>query len=166
MHVVIQHQDFDIGEEYQRIRTANTKAGAIVFFVGLVRDFVEAGSSHVESNAGAQTIASVEGLELEHYAGMTENLCQAIVDRAIHRFGVSDARIVHRVGKLGSQEQIVFVAAAGQHRAETFQAAEFIMDYLKSEATIWKKEIGDGERTWLGVKDKDALAIARWELEK
>jgi molybdopterin synthase catalytic subunit len=94
---------------------------------------------------------------------MTESQCLEIIQQARQRFGIADARVVHRVGKLNPSEQIVFVAVAGEHRAEAFQAAEFIMDYLKSTATIWKKEVGDKGVKWLGVKPKDADAAKRWD---
>ena len=161
MSVIIQSQDFDVGLEYQHLCDANPKAGAVVFFVGLVRDFysdTHSKNDHVDGSP------SIDYLELEHYAGMTENLCRETIAQATEHFGIEDARVVHRVGKLSARAQIVFVGVAGQHRAEAFQAAEFIMDYLKSTATIWKKEVGSNGAQWLGMKDKDAKAAKRWKL--
>ena len=160
MSVIIQNQDFDVGLEYQRLCDANPKAGAVVFFVGLVRDFY---SEPEQASEDSDSSPNIDYLELEHYAGMTESLCQETITQAIARFGVADARVIHRVGKLSARAQIVFVAVAGQHRSEAFQAAEFIMDYLKSTATIWKKEVGSDGAHWLGMKDKDAQAAKRWK---
>ena len=149
--VVICHSDFDVGEQYRAVAQAAPQAGAIVFFVGLVRDLY----SPTEK-------AQVDFIELEHYAGMTETLCTAIIDEAWQRFGFDSARIVHRVGKLEAGDQIVFVAVASRHRSSAFDAAQFIMDYLKTRATFWKKEVGDHGERWLGIKESDKKASERW----
>ena len=150
--VLITESDFDVTSEYQKICNRATKSGAIVFFVGLVRDFY---NDQVEGE-------KIEHLELQHYPGMTEALCQEIIDEARERFEFDVVRVVHRVGKISASEQIVMVAVASRQRASAFQAAEFIMDYLKTRATLWKKESGTRGENWLGVKDKDKAATARW----
>ena len=151
--VVVCKQDFDIGEEYAKICAQSPKAGAVVFFVGLVRDMYDAQNPN----------EAVEYLELEHYPGMTESLCHEIIAKASLRFPFDSARVVHRIGKIRSSEQIVMVAVASRHRDNAFQAAQFIMDYMKTRATFWKKEVGSKGEQWLGLKDKDLGATERWK---
>lgn len=153
--IVVTHDNFDVGTEYQLLCDAAPRSGAVVLFVGLVRDLYEEASED-------QTI---EYLELEHYPGMTEKLCQDIVDEARLRYPFDKAKVIHRVGKIYAAEQIVMVAVASRHRDNAFQAAQFIMDYLKTRATLWKKEVGAKGQQWLGVKDKDVAAAERWESE-
>jgi molybdopterin synthase catalytic subunit len=150
--VSITESDFDVAKEYATICAAAPRSGAVVFFVGLVRDLYD-------DQDEAQTI---EYLELQHYAGMTESLCQEIIDEARQRYPFDKVRVVHRVGKIYPSEQIVMVAVASRHRDNAFQAAQFIMDYLKTRATFWKKEVGVKGQQWLGVKQKDAVAAQRW----
>lgn len=154
--VIICHENFDVGVEYSRLCEACPQSGAVVFFIGLVRDLYD--SSKLSS-----ANKKIEYLELEHYPGMTEALCQEIVDEAATRYQFDKARVIHRVGKIHANEQIVMVAVASNHRESAFQAAQFIMDYLKTRATFWKKEVGDNGQQWLGRKDKDIAAAARWE---
>jgi molybdopterin synthase catalytic subunit len=104
----------------------------------------------------------IDYIELSHYAGMTEAMCEQIVAEAKQRCDIDAVQIVHRVGKLYAGDQIVFVAVASRHRDEAFLASQFIMDYLKTRATIWKKEVGTRGQKWLGVKDKDEYAAKRW----
>ncbi|MBL4671856.1 MAG: molybdenum cofactor biosynthesis protein MoaE [Arenicella sp.] len=151
--VVICEQDFDVGEQYAQVCALAPRAGAVVFFVGLVRDLYD---SHDSSE-------TIEFLELEHYPGMTESLCQEIIDQARQRFPFDLARVIHRVGKIHASEQIVMVAVASRHRDNAFQAAQFIMDYLKTRATFWKKEVGVKGEQWLGRKESDLSASLRWE---
>lgn len=151
--VLITDVDFDVAHEYSRLRDASPRAGAVVFFVGLVRDLYED-----EQDAG-----KIEYLELQHYQGMTEALCQEIVDEARKRYPFDTVRVIHRVGKIYASEQIVMVAVASQHRDNAFQAAQFIMDYLKTRATLWKKEVGARGAQWLGVKDKDHKSVLKWK---
>jgi len=151
--VIICEQDFDVGKEYAKVCALAPKAGAVVFFVGLVRDLYD---SKNESE-------TVDFLELEHYPGMTESLCQEIIAQAEQRFPFDVARVVHRVGKIHASEQIMMVAIASRHRDNAFQAAQFIMDYLKTRATFWKKEVGTKGEQWLGRKDKDLSATKCWE---
>ena len=153
--IIIEPQDFDVAREYQRLCDVAPKSGAVVFFVGLVRDLYD----------DQQADEQIDYLELEHYAGMTEALCKDIVDQAEQRYPFDAATVVHRVGKLYAAEQIVMVAVASRHRENAFQAAQFIMDYLKTRATIWKKEVGARGEQWIGMKDKDTKATQRWEKE-
>ncbi|MGY5449490.1 molybdopterin synthase catalytic subunit MoaE [Agarivorans sp. MS3-6] len=143
----VQQQDFDVGEEYQRLRN-RASAGAIVFFVGLVRDM----------NLGEQ----VQGLHLEHYPGMTESQLARIVDQARTRWPIQDASVVHRVGDLDVNEQIVFVGVNSAHREASFEACHFIMDYLKTQATFWKKERTSQGDIWLDARESDLKAKNKW----
>ena len=151
MSVRIQQEDFDLGAEYAALRAAAPGAGAIVCFSGLVRDW------------SANKEQAVTHLALEHFAGFTEALCEQIIAQANRRFSLLGARVVHRIGKLMPNDQIVLVITAAEHRLAAFQGAEFIMDYLKSNATIWKKEAGLDGGEWLGLKQADQHAIERWE---
>lgn len=151
--VIIRESDFDVGTEYAQACTNAPRAGAVVFFVGLVRDLYDVESNHDK----------IDYLELEHYPGMTESLCNEIIEQADQRFAFDYARVVHRVGKIYASEQIVMVAVASKHRDNAFQASQFIMDYLKTRATFWKKEVGSRGENWLGRKDKDLNASRRWE---
>jgi len=125
--VQIQTADFDLSEEVARLRHGDAGVGAVCTFVGTVRD----------RNDGS----SVASLELEHYPGMTEKSIQSMMAQAQARFDIRAARVVHRVGLLQPQEQIVLVAVTSAHRGESFQACEFLMDYLKTQAPFWKKEV-------------------------
>ncbi len=145
--------DFSVADEYRATCDLAPHAGAVVFFVGLVRDFY----------ADKAADESVDYIELQHYPGMTESLCSEIVDQAHQRYPFEYARVLHRVGKLYAGDQIVMVAVAAQHRENAFQAAQFIMDFLKNRATFWKKEVGSRGQQWLGVKDKDKKALKRWQ---
>ena len=151
--VIICENDFDVGEHYTQVCQLAPKAGAVVFFVGLVRDLYD---PLIPSE-------TIDYLELEHYPGMTESLCQQIIDDAAERFPFDVARVIHRVGKIYACEQIVMVCVASRHRDNAFQAAQFIMDYLKTRATFWKKEVGVKGEQWLGRKDQDIGATKRWE---
>jgi len=144
--------DFDVASEYKALCESATQAGAIVFFVGLVRDLYE---DENESD-------SIEYLELSHYKGMTETLCQKIIDEARHKFPFDAVRLIHRVGKIYANEQIVMVAVASRHRDNAFNASRFIMDYLKTQATLWKKEVGSRGEKWIGMKQKDRDAEQTW----
>lgn len=149
MYVSIRHDDFDVGHEQKLLSEGASDAGGQVLFVGKVRDF----------NTGS----SVKALELSHYEGMTETTIKEICKYAQKRWTLSNIRVIHRVGQLKAQDQIVLVAVAAPHRAEAFKGAEFIMDELKTNATFWKKEIrSDGEH-WLDMKQKDKDRSARWK---
>jgi molybdopterin synthase catalytic subunit len=148
VEVRVQQEDFDLGAEVARLRAGDPRIGAVVSFVGTVRDL----------NDGAK----VAELELEHYPGMTERALQDIVEQARSRWPLYGALVVHRVGPMQPMEQIVLVACSAAHRGEAFAACEFIMDYLKTEAPFWKKEqTPDGAR-WVDARVSDDTAKAKW----
>ncbi|MBX2848583.1 MAG: molybdenum cofactor biosynthesis protein MoaE [Acidiferrobacterales bacterium] len=151
--VDIVDSDFDVAAEYAALCHVAPKAGAVVFFVGLVRDLYE---DQLESD-------SIEYLELSHYPGMTESQCLKIIDQAREKYPFDAVRLIHRVGKIPANDQIVMVAVASRHRDNAFQAARYIMDYLKTQATLWKKEVGSRGEQWLGIKQKDRDAEKRWQ---
>jgi len=146
--VEIRHDDFDLGTEVAALRAGDGGVGAVSVFVGTVRD----------RNDGA----SVATLELEHYPGMTEAAIEAMVDEAVRRFAIRAVRVVHRVGVLAPTAQIVLVAVTAAHRGEAFQACEFLMDYLKTQAPFWKKEAGPDGVRWVDARVADDAALARW----
>jgi len=148
--VRVQTADFDLGAEVARLRLASPKVGAVVSFVGAVRDL----------NDGAQ----VAEMELEHYPGMTEAALQNIVDQACVRWPLAGALVIHRVGPLLPTEQIVLVAVSAAHRGEAFAACEFIIDYLKTDAPFWKKEQTPGGARWVDARSSDDVAMAKWAL--
>ena len=142
----IQTAPFDLGAEAARLVAGRADAGALVTFTGLVRD--EAGR--------------LEAMEIEHYPGMTEKAIAAIEAEAVRRWGLTASLVIHRHGRLGPGEPIMMVATAAPHRADAFAAAEFLMDYLKSRAPFWKKEIGRDGTSWVAAKDADEAALGRW----
>jgi len=146
--VSIRTDDFDLGAEVAALRAGDGGVGAVCAFVGTVR----------ERNDGS----AVQSLELEHYPGMTEAAIESMIDAATRRFGVRAARVVHRIGPLAPAEQIVLVAVTAAHRGEAFQACEFLMDYLKTQAPFWKKESGPGGSRWVDARVSDDDALARW----
>ncbi|MCR5864860.1 molybdenum cofactor biosynthesis protein MoaE [Aquincola sp. J276] len=153
--VRVQATDFDLSAEVAELRAGDAGIGAVAAFVGTVRD---------RDGSAAQAAAPVSLLELEHYPGMTERAIEAMIDEAQRRFGIRGARVVHRIGPLALNEQIVLVAVAAAHRGEAFQACEFLMDYLKTQAPFWKKEhCADGAR-WVDARVADDAAAARWGL--
>jgi molybdopterin synthase catalytic subunit len=146
--VRVQTVDFDAGAEISRMRLARRDTGAVVAFVGQVRDI----------NDGD----NVSELMLEHYPGMTEKALQGIVDQAKQRWDIFDALVIHRVGTLQPTDQIVLVVVSGAHRGEAFSACEFIMDYLKTEAPFWKKEKTAAGERWVEARTSDDAARERW----
>lgn len=146
--VSIQTADFDLSTEVAALRAADPGVGAVASFVGTVRD----------RNDGS----AVSDMELEHYPGMTEASIAAIVRDARARWQLGAVRVIHRVGRLAPGDQIVLVGVSSAHRHEAFAACEFIMDYLKTRAPIWKKEIGTGGACWVESRDSDVLAASRW----
>lgn len=154
--ISIQTEDFSLGDEYADLRRRAGDAGAIVTFTGLVREIYQAG----EGDAGQN---SVETLFLEHYPGMTERCLQGIEQQARQRWPLLATRIIHRVGELRGQDQIVLVATASAHRHAAFESAEFIMDYLKSHAPFWKKQKIAGQSAWVESRDTDQQAVERWQ---
>ena len=148
--VSIQHADFDVGAEIDALRAGDGGVGAVVSFVGTVRD-----------RAGDDALAS---MELEHYPGMTEGAIDAMIDEAERRFTIRAARVVHRVGVLAPRAQIVLVAVASAHRGTAFEACEFLIDYLKTQAPFWKKEMTPDGARWVDARVADDAALARWGL--
>jgi len=146
--VSIRSDDFDLGAEVAALRQGDGGVGAVAAFIGTVRD----------RNDGA----AVQSLELEHYPGMTEAAIEAMIDEAMRRFEIRAARVVHRVGVLAPSAQIVLVAVTSAHRGQAFQACEFLMDYLKTQAPFWKKEAGPGGERWVDARAADDAALARW----
>ena len=152
MHrVSIQTHDFDVSTELAALRARDARVGAVCCFVGTVRD----------RNEGD----AVASMELEHYPGMTEKAIEAMIDEAHRRFSLFGVRVVHRVGLLQPQDQIVLVAVTSAHRGESFQACEFLMDYLKTQAPFWKKEQTPEGARWVDARVSDDAALARWGIE-
>ncbi len=150
VEVRVSEADFDVGAECVSLSSKTRQCGAVVQFVGLMRD----------SNQGDDVLT----MELEHYPGMTERRIFEIIDRADHRWPLFAVTVIHRVGILYPQDQIVFVGVSAAHRHDAFQACEFIMDYLKTEAPFWKKECkADGEQRWVDARQTDQKALARWQ---
>ena len=146
--VTVQTADFDLGAEVAALRAADPAVGAVAAFIGTVRD----------RNDGV----GVSAMELEHYPGMTERAIEAMIDSALQRFDIRAARVIHRIGPLQPLDQIVLVAVTSSHRGQAFQACEFLMDYLKTQAPFWKKEqTPDGAR-WVDARVSDDAALARW----
>lgn len=146
--VRVQNEDFDAAAEMRKLCAGNTKIGAVVSFVGLVRD-VNDGSS-------------VSCMTLEHYPGMTEAALSMIVEQAKGRWEVLDCTIIHRIGSLKPADQIVLVMVASAHRGQAFEACEFIMDYLKTRAPLWKKEQTAAGEHWVEAREGDESAASRW----
>ena len=146
MAVRVQEADFDVGAELETLAAGDTDIGAVVSFTGLVR-----------GTGGVSTMT------LEHYPGMTEKALATIEAEAHERWPLQASLIIHRVGPLAPGARIVFVAAASRHRAAAFEAAEFLMDFLKTRAPFWKKEVAsDGTAQWVDARETDDTAAARW----
>ncbi|KJG13038.1 molybdopterin synthase catalytic subunit [Photobacterium iliopiscarium] len=145
--ISVQHDDFSVADEYAKLAEGN-EAGAVVTFIGKVRDF----------NQGDV----VTGLSLEHYPGMTEKALQEIIVEARSRWPLLQTRVIHRVGDLELGDQIVFVGVTSAHRGAAFEACEFIMDYLKTKAPFWKKEQTPVESRWVDARETDNSAADRW----
>ena len=146
MVVSITEDDFDIAAEHQKLKSVT--AGAIVTFTGTVRDLADGG---------------LQAMTLEHYPGMTESEIEAIVATAQARWPLTAVSVIHRVGRLQPLDNIVFVGCASAHRGAAFDAANFIMDFLKTNAPFWKKEDGSGGAKWVDARDSDTAALARWQ---
>ncbi|MDE2615939.1 MAG: molybdopterin synthase catalytic subunit MoaE [Burkholderiales bacterium] len=146
--VIIQTQDFDVSAEIAALRAQDKRVGAVCSFVGTVRD-------RNDGNA-------VSTMELEHYPGMTEKSIEDMIDAAFQRFDIYAARVIHRVGLLQPLDQIVLVVVTSAHRGESFQACEFLMDYLKTQAPFWKKEQTPEGARWVDARVSDDQALAKW----
>ena len=149
MRVLVQSAPFDIGAESVAFTKGAAGAGAIVTFTGIVRDLS----------------GGLAAMEIEHYPGMTEKSIEAMIDAAMARFDIFAARVIHRVGLLQPLDQIVLVAVTSAHRGESFQACEFLMDYLKTQAPFWKKEVTPAGSRWVDARVSDDAALARWGLQ-
>ncbi|MFT7324582.1 MAG: molybdopterin synthase catalytic subunit [Rhodoferax sp.] len=148
--VVIQSNDFDVSAEIAVLRAGNARVGAVCSFVGTVRDRT------------ASTPGAISSMELEHYPGMTEKAIEAMIDAAYQRFDLLGARVIHRIGVLAPLDQIVLVVVTSAHRGESFQACEFLMDYLKTQAPFWKKEQTANGARWVDARVSDEVALAKW----
>lgn len=146
--VTIQREDFDLAQEVAALRRGDAGVGAVASFVGTVRDLSDG--------------QGVRAMELEHYPGMTERAIRAMVVAARNRFDVRGVRIIHRIGVLHPGDQIVLVAVTSAHRGQAFQACEFLMDYLKTQAPFWKKEETPQGSRWVDARSTDDEALARW----
>jgi len=148
LSVAVQTEDLDLDHEHQQLVQQDHGIGAVVAFIGMVRDL----------NLADDVVA----LELEHYPGMTEKSLMKIVQQAESRWSLQAARVVHRVGKMYPGDQIVLVLTASAHRGDAYEANTFIMDYLKTEAPFWKKEWTPEGPRWIEARDSDDHAAARW----
>ena len=148
--VSIQTADFNLTEEIAALRAQDPRVGAVCSFVGTVRDQTAGESGRISS------------MELEHYPSMTEKSIEAMVDAAHAKFDIFGARVIHRVGLLQPLDQIVMVAVTSAHRGMSFQACEFLMDYLKTQAPFWKKEQTPEGARWVDARVADDAALAKW----
>lgn len=149
--VSIQTADFNLADEIAALRAGDKRVGAVCSFLGTVRD----------RNDGSD----VHAMELEHYPGMTEKAIEAMIDETHKRFDIYGARVIHRIGLLQPQDQIVLVAVTSAHRGESFQACEFLMDYLKTQAPFWKKEQTPAGARWVDARVSDDAALAKWGIQ-
>ena len=154
--VRIQHAAFDVSQEIAALQASDPRVGAVCTFLGTVRDRNIPGDAHA---------ASVQSLELEHYPGMTEKSIETMIDEAHRRFDILGARVVHRSGVLAPTEQVVLVVVTSAHRGQSFQACEFLMDYLKTQAPFWKKETTPSGSHWVDARVSDDAALARWGIQ-
>jgi len=145
----IQTEDFNVGKEYDLLRKQLSGDGAIVFFVGLVRDFNQS--------------SPVSLINLEHYPGMTEKALADICIEARSRWCLGQIRLIHRIGVIEAKEQIVFVGVSAKHRKSAFEATEYIMDFLKAKVPLWKQEATQQGTHWVQPKSSDTDALVRWE---
>lgn len=147
MRVLVQTEPFDLGAEADAFARGNTGMGAVVTFTGVVRDLDTGG---------------LDAMQIEHYPGMTEKAIAKIAEDALARWSLGDVLVIHRHGRLAPGERIMMVATAAPHRKDAFEAAEYLMDYLKSRAPFWKKEITSEGAGWVPAKDEDEDALTRW----
>ena len=145
--IVVQTEDFDLTSEVELIKSTNSSIGAVVSFIGTVRDL---------------TSESLISLTLEHYPGMTEKSLSSIADKARNKWEIESITIIHRVGTLGIGDQIVLVITSSKHRQAAFDSCNYIMDFLKTDAPFWKKEVSDKEEKWVGKRESDEEQKKRW----
>lgn len=148
MSVSVQTEDFDIAAEIEALTALDRDIGAVVTFSGLVREMTDAGA--------------IQTMELEHYPGMTERALEEIVEQVRARWPLNGVRVIHRFGPLAPGDRIVLVIAASRHREAAFEAAAFLMDYLKTKAPFWKKEAGSHGAAWVDAREADDQATTRW----
>ncbi len=171
--VSIQTGDFNLADELEALRKNDKRVGAVCSFVGTVRDRNMAPTLVASRTAlppeealspggGPSAKDTVLSMELEHYPGMTEKAIEAMIDEACARFDIFGVRVIHRVGLLQPLDQVVMVAVTSAHRGESFQACEFLMDYLKTQAPFWKKEQTPEGARWVDARVSDDAALARW----
>ena len=149
MIIRIQNEDFDITAVNRELLAGRSDVGAIASFIGLVRDLQD---------------DPLQQMTLEHYPGMTEKALQGIAAKARQRWKIIDLAIIHRVGALRPSDQIVLVSVLSAHRADAFDACEFIMDYLKTDAPFWKKEVSKQGAKWVKSRKSDIFALKKWDL--
>lgn len=147
MRIAVQSEVFDMGAEANAFAQTVQGAGAIVTFTGITRD---------------SATGDLDVMEIEHYPGMTERALTAIAEQAMQRWQLADCLIIHRYGRLAPHDPIMMVATASRHRADAFAAAEYLMDYLKSRAPFWKKEITKSGADWVAARAEDEVALKRW----
>ena len=145
--IVVQTEDFDLTSEVELIKSTNSSIGAVVSFIGTVRDL---------------TSESLISLTLEHYPGMTEKSLRSIADKARKKWEIESVTIIHRVGTLGVGDQIVLVITSSKHRQAAFDSCNYIMDFLKTDAPFWKKEVSDKEEKWVSKRESDEEQKKRW----
>ena len=145
--IVVQTEDFDLTSEVELIKSTNSSIGAVVSFIGTVRDL---------------TSESLVSLTLEHYPGMTEKSLRSIAEKARKKWEIESVTIIHRVGTLGIGDQIVLVITSSKHRQAAFDSCNYIMDFLKTDAPFWKKEVSDKEEKWVGKRESDEEQKKRW----
>ena len=147
VRIVVQDAPFDFGAEAAAFAAGKTDMGAVVTFTGIVRDLAQGG---------------LEAMEIEHYPGMTDSALSVIAQEARERWSLGDVLVIHRYGRLAPGEMIMMVATSAPHRKDAFEAAEFLMDYLKSRAPFWKKEFTREGTGWVAARDEDETALDRW----
>ncbi|WP_299828516.1 molybdenum cofactor biosynthesis protein MoaE [uncultured Roseobacter sp.] len=147
MRISVQEAPFDLGKEAAGFATGHKDIGAVVTFTGVVRDSEK---------------APLQVMEIEHYPGMTESALTEIAQEAQTRWSLGDVLVIHRYGALKPGEMIMMVATAAPHRKDAFEAAEFLMDYLKSRAPFWKREVTAAGTDWVAAKEEDEDALSRW----
>ena len=145
--IIVQTEDFDLASEVELIKSTNSSIGAVVSFIGTVRDL---------------TSESLVSLTLEHYPGMTEKSLRSIAEKARKKWEIETVTIIHRVGTLGIGDQIVLVITSSKHRQAAFDSCNYIMDFLKTDAPFWKKEVSDKEEKWVGKRESDEEQKNRW----
>ncbi len=145
--IIVQTEDFNLASEVELIKTTNSSIGAVVSFIGTVRDL---------------TSESLVSLTLEHYPGMTEKSLRSIAEKARKKWEIESVTIIHRVGTLGIGDQIVLVITSSKHRQAAFDSCNYIMDFLKTDAPFWKKEVTDKEEKWVGRRESDEEQKKRW----